>query len=113
MLDGEDPASARLAAPCAVEHPDRPGEILVLTTERPSGKASGGRIWLWRGTAESLDWKRERVILEFPAVGRDDLNNDFGYPWLLHLEGDRWLLFYYHGQKKGPSPIWVTEVELS
>lgn len=113
VLDAEHPASARLAAPCAVEHPDRPGEILVLTTERPLGKESSGRIWFWRGTAESLDWKRERVILEFPAVGRDDLNNDFGYPWLLHLEGDRWLLFYYHGQKKGPSPIWVTEVELS
>ncbi len=113
VLDARDPASARLAAPCAVEHPERPGEILVLTTERPLGKASAGRIWLWRGTADSLDWKRERVILEFPAVGKNDLNNDFGYPWLLHLEGDRWLLFYYHGQKKGPSPIWVTQVDLS
>ena len=108
-LDAEDPKAASLAAPCAVENPNKPGEILVLTTERSRGKKQLSRIWLWRGNATDLEWKRERVLLEFP---HDAKNNDLGYPWLLHQEGQRWQLYYYHGEKKGPNSIWVTDVTL-
>ena len=108
-LDAEDPKAASLAAPCAVANPNKPGEILVLTTERSRGKNQLSRIWLWRGNATDLEWKRERVLLEFP---HDAKNNDLGYPWLLHQEGQRWQLYYYHGEKKGPNSIWVTEVTL-
>jgi hypothetical protein len=108
-LDAENPATARLAAPCAVENPNRRGELLVLTTERTTSKKQNSRIWLWRGSAKSLEFHRERVLLEFPKSAQ---NTDLGYPWLLHVEGRRWLVFYYHGQKHGPSPIWMTEVEL-
>jgi hypothetical protein len=38
VLDAEDNTKARLAAPCAVENPNRPGEILVLTTESDDEK---------------------------------------------------------------------------
>jgi hypothetical protein len=110
-LDAEDRSSARLAAPFAVENPQRPGELLVLTTERAVPGNTPGRIWLWRGDARTLDWKRERVILEFPRI-EGDPNTDLGYPWLLHLDGGRWQMYYYHGQTRGACPIWVTEVEL-
>jgi len=108
-LDAEDPATARLAAPCAVEHPERPGELLVLTTERATGNGGGGRIWLWRGKADSLVWKRERILLEFPPGGPDNPNTDLGYPWLVHEGGDRWSVYFYHGRKKGAASIWVAE----
>lgn len=111
-LDAEDPATARLAAPCAVEDPGRPGELLVLTTERARGAGQNSRIWLWRGKADRLEWKRERVVLEFPPGGPDNPNTDLGYPWLLHEGGNRWSLYYYHGQSKGASAIWVTQVEI-
>jgi hypothetical protein len=111
VLDSEDRDKSRLAAPFAVENPERPGEILVLTTERGVAGPSQGRIWLWRGDAEKLDWKRDRILLVFPFIPQD-IHTDFGYPWLLHIEADRWLMYYYHGEKKGPSPIWVTEVRL-
>lgn len=111
ILDAEDNARSGLAAPCAVENPNHDGEILVLTTERGKVGETRGRIWLWRGDARKLDWKRERVLLEFPLV-KGDANSDFGYPWLLHLEGNRWLMYYYHGRHKGACPLWVTEVRL-
>lgn len=111
-LDAENPATARLAAPCAVENPGHPGELLVLTTERARGTGRNSRIWLWRGQADHLEWKRERVLLEFPPGGPDNPNTDLGYPWLLHEGGNRWSVYFYHGQSKGASAIWVTEVAL-
>jgi len=111
VLDAQDPATARLAAPFAIENPAKPGELLVLTTERTRTGNTPGRIWLWRGEARTLEWKRERIILEFPRI-EGDPNTDFGYPWLLHLGGNRWQMYYYHGQPRSACPIWVTEVEL-
>lgn len=108
-LDAENPATAKLAAPCAVENPERPGELLVLTTERADGPGQNSRIWLWKGKADGLEWKRERVVLEFPPGGPDNSNTDLGYPWLLHQGGNRWSVYFYHGLKKGASSIWVTE----
>jgi len=111
VLDAQEPAHARLAAPFAVENPNKPGELLVLTTERAVPGNTPGRIWLWRGEAKALNWQRERVLLEFPMI-EADRNTDFGYPWLLHVEGRRWLMFYYHGDSRGNCPLWVTEVIL-
>ena len=70
-----------------------------------------GRIWLWRGDARKLEWKRERVLLEFPRI-EGDPNTDLGYPWLLHTGGKRWQMYYYHGNSRGACHIWVTDVEL-
>jgi hypothetical protein len=52
-----------------------------------------------------------RRLLTLPKI-EGNPNTDFGYPWLLHLEGNRWLLFYYHGEGRGPCPIWVAEVKI-
>ena len=110
-LDAQDTENARLAAPFAAENPNRPGELLVLTTERAVPGNTPGRIWLWRGDAKKLEWKRERVLLEFPRI-EGDLNTDLGYPWLLHTGGKRWQMYYYHGNSRGACHIWVTDVEL-
>jgi hypothetical protein len=110
-LAAADPATAGIAAPCAVEDPDHPGELLVLTNERTHRTRTPGHFWLWRGSAKTLRWQRERILLEVPHLDGDK-HTDFGYPWLLHLEGRRWLMFYYHGDSHGYCPIWVTEVRL-
>ncbi|MFO1449352.1 MAG: sialidase family protein [Opitutaceae bacterium] len=111
VLDAQHPDQARLAAPFAVEDPGRAGELIVLTTERAVPGNTPGLIWLWRGSAQKLEWKRERVLLEFPRV-EGDANTDLGYPWLLHTGGHRWQMYYYHGNPRGACHIWVTEVEL-
>lgn len=105
-LAAESPKQS-LAHPFAVVNPASPQEILVLTTQRPRP----GRIWLWRGDETRLDWGRDRVLLEIPNPPGDP-HGDYGYPWMVHIEGRHWLMFYYHGLKRGPCPIWVADVEL-
>lgn len=101
--------ATRLAAPFAVENPNRKGEILVLTTERAVRGNTPGRIWLWRGDIQKLDWRQERVLLEFLDVNGDP-HTDFGYPWLVPTDDNRWLMFYYHGRQRGECPLWVTDI---
>lgn len=96
-----------LAHPFAIENPNKPGELLVLTTERPLP----GRVVLWRGDAQSQVWQQDRILLDFPKI-EGDKNTDYGYTWLVHQAGRKYLMFYYHGESKSTNPIWVTEVEI-
>ncbi len=60
-------------------------ELLVLTTtERARGKGAEQPHWLWRGKADRLEWKRERVVLEFPSGGPTIRTPISVIPWLLH-----------------------------
>ena len=94
-----------LAHPFAMVNPDNPAELIVLTAERPLP----GRVWMWRGDPKTLQFKRDRVVLEFPKI-EGNKNNDFGYTWLVPTERGRGLMFYYHGLGRGPCPIWVAEL---
>jgi hypothetical protein len=94
-----------LTHPFAMLNPERPSELVMLTAERPLP----GRIWLWHGNPQTLDFTRSRVVLEFPKVDGDN-NSDFGYPCLLPTENGRALMFYYHGLGHGANSIWVTEI---
>ncbi|MEZ0295885.1 MAG: sialidase family protein [Candidatus Methylacidiphilales bacterium] len=114
-LDAKDPSRARIVAPFAVEDPQKPGSLLVLTTERSLKGETPGCIWLWRGdaTASTPKFQRERVLLNIPRV-EGDKHTDFGYPWLLPLNPSdatdkRLLMLYYHGEMHGPSAIWSVE----
>lgn len=96
-----------LAHPFGMVNPVNPQELLVLTAERPLP----GKVWLWRGDAKSLDFTRERVVLDFPKIAGDK-NTDYGYTWLLPTDAGRGLMFYYHGESKGRSEIWVADISL-
>ena len=94
-----------LAHPFAMVNPAKESELVVLTAERPLP----GRVWLWRGDPKTLEFKRDRVVLEFPKVANDK-NTDYGYTWIVPTEKGRGLMFYYHGETKGRSEIWVADV---
>lgn len=96
-----------LAHPFALVNPHQPAEILAVTFERPAP----GSAQLWRADAKSLAFKHDRTLVELPKVD-GDTHTDFGYAWLLPVEGRRALMFYYHGLARGPSPIWVVETRL-
>jgi hypothetical protein len=87
-------------------NPEKPTELIALTAERPQP----GRVWMWRGDPQTLKFKRDHVVLEFPKIVGDK-NIDFGYTWLVPTEKGRGLMFYYHGLGRGPCPIWVAEVK--
>jgi len=96
-----------LAHPFAMVNPHQPDELLAVTFERPLP----GTAQLWRGNAKTLAFKPERTLVELPKI-EGDKNIDFGYAWLLPMEGRRALVFYYHGLGRGPCPIWVLETEI-
>jgi hypothetical protein len=90
--------------PFAMVNPGKPDELLAVTIERPLPSVAT----LWQGEPESLAFKAERTLLTLPKI-EGDPHTDFGYPWLVHLEASRWLMFYYHGRGRGDCAIWVTE----
>jgi hypothetical protein len=106
-LTPRQPHTTGLAHPFAMVHPHHPAELLAITFERPLP----GAAQLWRAPAKTLAFKHERTLVELPKL-EGDRNNDFGYAWLLPLEGRRALVFYYHGLGQGPCPIWVLETTL-
>lgn len=101
------PHTTGLAHPFAMVNPHRPDELIAITFERPLP----GAAQLWRGNAKTLAFKHERTLLEVPKIPGGK-NDDFGYAWLVPMEGKRAFVFYYHGLKRGPCPIWVLETEL-
>jgi hypothetical protein len=100
-------ADARLAHPFAMVDPDDPSKLLAITFER--GKT--GVAQLWRGDPKTLTFKHDRTLLELTQLDRET-NDDYGYAWLVPMEGRKALMFYYHGKKTGPNSIWVLETEI-
>lgn len=99
--------TSSLAHPFAMVNPAKAGELIAVTFERPMP----GSAQLWRGDAKTLKFKHDRTLLELPKI-EGDPNTDFGYAWLLPMEGKNALVFYYHGRGRGPNAIWVLETEI-
>ncbi len=99
--------TSSLAHPFAMVNPSKPGELIAVTFERPLP----GSAHLWRGDAKTLKFKHDRALLELPKIDGDP-NTDFGYAWLLPMEGKKALVFYYHGRGRGPNAIWVLETQI-
>jgi hypothetical protein len=102
-----NPHGTLITHPFAMVNPHNPAELLNITFERPLP----ARADLWRGNPETLEFKHERTLLTLPKIAGDP-NTDFGYPWLVPIEGRSALLFYYHGRGRGPCPIWVMDATL-
>lgn len=96
-----------LAHPFAMVNPHAPAELLAITFERPAP----GSAQLWRGNAKTLAFKHDRPLVELPKL-EGDQHTDFGYAWLVPMEGRRALVFYYHGLGRGPNAIWVVETDI-
>lgn len=92
--------------PFAMVDPHNPSKLLAATIERPLPSVAT----LWQGDPKSLAFKPLRTLITLPKI-EGDPNTDFGYPWLVHLGGSKWLMFYYHGRGSAECPIWVTEFD--
>lgn len=90
--------------PFAMVNPHDPSKLIAATIERPLPAVAT----LWSADPNSLKFTPERRLLSLPKI-EGSPNTDFGYPWLIHLDDDRWLLFYYHGKRRGECAIWVKE----
>ena len=101
------PHSTLITHPFAILDPRNPAALIGVTFERPLPASAE----LWSADPKTLKFTHVRRLLTLPKI-EGNPNTDFGYPWLLHLEGNRWLLFYYHGEGRGPCPIWVAELNI-
>ena len=99
--------STLITHPFATNDPDDPGALIAATFERPLP----AHAELWRADVQTLKFTHERTLVTLPKI-EGNPNDDFGYPWLLQVEGNHWLLFYYHGLKRGDCSIWVTDITL-
>ncbi len=106
-ITGLQKGKVALAHPFAMVNPHRKDELLAVTFER--GQTGAAR--LWSGNPKTLEFKHERTLLELTKLN-SRTNNDYGYAWLLPMDGRRALMFYYHGLSNGPNSIWVLETEL-
>ena len=89
----------------------RVGDRLVsLVTERTVPGNAPGRIIAWSADLEGAAWKRGQTLIEFPA---DEENNDFGYPWMIPLDDDRWWCTFYQGRNKGACSIYGIHLDPS
>jgi hypothetical protein len=104
-LTAQKPDATVLTHPFAMVNPHHPDLLVAATFERPLP----GVATLWRANPQTLEFSREKTLVTLPKI-EGDTHIDFGYPWLLPFEGNRWLMFYYHGQRDN-SAIWVTEFE--
>jgi hypothetical protein len=91
----------------ALAHPFAMINLLAITFERPLP----GSAQLWRGDPESFTFTHDRPLVELPNID-DNPNTDFGYAWMVPLNGHKALVFYYHGRKRGKSNIWVVETSI-
>jgi hypothetical protein len=106
-ISAVNPRTTGLAHPFAIVNPHNPDELLAITFERPLP----GSAQLWRGNPDTLAFTHERTLIELPKVDGDP-HTDFGYTWMVPLEGRKALVFYYHGLGRGECPIWVVETEI-
>jgi hypothetical protein len=102
-----NPHTTGLAHPFAMVDPHNPEALLAITFERPMP----GTAQLWRGNPKTLAFKHDRTLVELPKI-EGDPNTDFGYAWLVPMEGRKALVFYYHGKGRGGNSIWVLETEI-
>lgn len=96
-----------LAHPFVMVDPHDAGKLVAVTFERPAP----GSAQLWRGDPKTLVFTHDRTLIDLPKI-EGDQNTDFGYAWLVPMEGRRALMFYYHGQSRGENAIWVLETTI-
>lgn len=101
------PHSTLITHPFAMVDPRNPARLIAATFERPLPASAE----LWSADPKTLKFTHERRLLTLPKI-EGDPHTDFGYPWLVQVEGDHWLMFYYHGLIRGACPIWVVDLKL-
>ena len=106
-----DPKEYRLPSPFVTFDPAKPSLLYSLVTERHFPGNTPGSISLWSAGLHELEWKKIGLITTLPS-DEENLNRDFGYPWMVPLGGNRWFLLFYFGESTGPCALWSLELEI-
>ena len=99
-----------LPSPFIVADPNNPNRLLALATTRKKDENKKGGIFLWEKERDESDWKETKCLVEFGLA--DPENNDFGYPWMVHLNDDHWYMVFYYGRGRGNNSIWALDFKI-
>ncbi len=88
--------SAVHPSPFLTADPTQPGTLYALQSER----SAKNEIYLWRAQADALQWECLGLVTSCPRV------EDFSYPWMSHLEDNKWFLVFYSGKSSGRNSIY-------
>lgn len=90
-------------SPYVASDPTQRQRLYALQAER----TAENNINLWQADRDTLEWKQKRVLTSAPGV------EDFGYPWMTHLDGNQWFMVYYAGEKDGPNSIYGVTITIT
>lgn len=95
----------RLPSPFLIEDPRDPSRLHCLQTSRHLPGGAPGSIHLWSADSRRLDWRRGPCLIRIPEDPRGE-QVDHGYPWMVFLPPDEWLMVFYCGRKRGANSLW-------
>ena len=93
-------------SPCIMVDPSNPNRLVALQTRRYNWNDranSHGEINLWTADAATLEWRKVGCIAKIEGI------EDYGYPSMVHIEGNRWMAVFYAGKFVGPNAIWAVD----
>lgn len=110
-----------MPSPFVAVSPRDSGTLYAISTDRARGEEAGheemkrtgkqGEMLLWSAALDKLEWQREGVIAFFPPMASCP-DADYGYPWMIPLDHETWMLVYYCGVRAGPCAIWGMRLHL-
>lgn len=95
-------------SPFVAVDPKNPNRLWALKSTRGPRRGIGA-IALWTADLAEIDdiakvtWEKSKDIIHW--TGEDGHHVDFTYPWMAHLQGNRWMLVFYSGQRRGMNDI--------
>jgi hypothetical protein len=105
-------------SPFLVVDPAYPERLWALKSFRGSSATwLPGGIVLWTVDLKEneglhdLKWRRVGQLVKWDEKDGEN-HTDFTYPWMSPLGGDRWIMVYYSGNKKGSSAIYGLTLRL-
>jgi hypothetical protein len=106
-----EPGKYRLPSPFVTSDPAQPSLLYSLVTERHVPGNTPGTISLWMAQVNEPEWKKIGLVTTLPS-DEENLNRDFGYPWMVPLGKNKWFLLFYFGERAGPCALWSLELKI-
>ena len=89
-------AAAGHPSPFLAVDPTGPSRLYCLQSQR----TKRGEMVLWSADAKQLAWQKHGLVASCPGC------QDYSYPWMTHLEGDKWFVVFYAGKRDGANSIY-------
>jgi len=105
-----EPKGEKYPSPFIIADPRNPDQLWALSSVRHKD------ITLYSANMSSADnlldiqWNLVGTIARWGGPGEE--HADWTYPWMCHLDEDRWMCVFYYGRRRGRCDIYGLELQL-